>query len=1178
MGLTPHQQAAIDYSRHISLTANAGSGKTFVLSKRYLEIALKENIPLRNIAAITFTDKAAGELYKKISSELDRIITGTEDMELSRKAEKIRRQLVSANISTIHSFCIDILREYPVEAQLDANFTPIDQPASDELIEMAVEEIFKEIINIPVECEKLKSLVRLFSSKQKLSTEIASLIRNRKNVLETAVLYNCSPEETAAFFYNSFLQSANKILFPSLDNFLRNINEINKTVLNENIGNRIALEVAIKLKKLNIISPEAMLRDLNSIKELAFTKQGKIRNQGYLGGESREGLQSIIKETENFIKELQYFCLPDNHAETELELAGTGKNIIGFFLKCLDRYELKKKEEGFLDYEDLLICTKRILENGQVQHSLSEKYKYIMVDEYQDTNEIQYRIFLPILYYLKKNNLFVVGDEKQSIYMFRDAELEVFTRTKNDIINESGESSLLNLPDTFRMAPALCLFTNELFRNLFSGPKEAFNEVGYSEIRCARNEGKGSVEILVTSKEKKSEEADLIARRLVNLTAARNYNWGQIAILCRKRKSFAELETAFIKHNIPFSIFGGKGFYQRQSVYDVYNYFSFLLDTRNDAALAGILRSPFFTLSDASLFEISLRSGNSFWNKLKQAAGNTRLSEITRQLEENILLSRNYDLTFLLRKILNESGYYAVLASGSNGEQELANINKLIRLTGNFFSHGYRTLYDYVNFIKDAIENEEDEAQAAVSEESDSVKIMTIHQAKGLEFPVIVVYKADETSKKAAAKSKEITVDKNFGLLTKVPVKNDYFRSYTAAPVVNLSAFINERKHLAEIKRLFYVAVTRAMDMLIISTVLPDRQKNETFTGLLQKGLDLDFTAREFNISSKLNFLQEVNGKFINTEKTINLNIPVISEIKEIVYASEPVENVQKEMKFDLSVIEDLSEGEIISATKYSVYKECPVKYNLIYEYGFNELYNTSLIKRSEDLPADDEDTDSSENMQQRGKRFANIKGSIIHTILQQEITASELETRGGKIAQKELDILNLSGEEKGLFTRDIIGDVSAYFNTSLYKEIKSYPVFYNEYNVYLRENDYFLYGIIDKLIISGNKGIIVDYKTDDIPESEIPKRSVKYFNQLKFYSYIIKSAFKNLAELELRLIFLKHPELKISLVMDCKEIEKTGADIPVMIQHIRNNKFIKNYSHCSSCYFSINKSNCIIT
>src|SRR3990172_9962726 len=161
--LTPHQASALHYKNHVSLTANAGSGKTFVLSQRYLEIAVTEGIPLRNIAAITFTDKAASELYKKIAGEVEQRLVFFKDDETRKKLERIRRQLVSANISTIHSFCIDILKEYPVEASLDANFQAIDEILSNELVELSVEETIKSAFNSSEDSEDLKYLIRIFA-------------------------------------------------------------------------------------------------------------------------------------------------------------------------------------------------------------------------------------------------------------------------------------------------------------------------------------------------------------------------------------------------------------------------------------------------------------------------------------------------------------------------------------------------------------------------------------------------------------------------------------------------------------------------------------------------------------------------------------------------------------------------------------------------------------------------------------------------------------------------------------------------------------------------------------------------------------------------------------------------------------------------------------------------------
>ena len=203
--LTQHQKAALNYSEHISLTANAGSGKTLVLAKRFVEIAVNEDVLLRNLVAITFTEKAAAELYKRISEEIESGIIRSFDAGLRKKLERLRRQLVSANISTIHSFCIDILKEFPAEAQIDANFTPIDKTLLDELIQISVEEVIRNSLKDPGGIKQLKYLIRIFASKNLFARELQSLIEKRKNILSVAEkIYDKSEEEIASGFFSVF--------------------------------------------------------------------------------------------------------------------------------------------------------------------------------------------------------------------------------------------------------------------------------------------------------------------------------------------------------------------------------------------------------------------------------------------------------------------------------------------------------------------------------------------------------------------------------------------------------------------------------------------------------------------------------------------------------------------------------------------------------------------------------------------------------------------------------------------------------------------------------------------------------------------------------------------------------------------------------------------------------------
>src|SRR3990172_5193373 len=1045
--LTPHQASALHYKNHVSLTANAGSGKTFVLSQRYLEIAVTEGIPLRNIAAITFKDKAASELYKKIAGEVEeqRLIFFHD--EKRKKKEQIIRKLVAANILSIQQFCVDILREFPVEASLDANFQPIDENLSNELIELSVEEVIKSAFEHSEEINELKYLIRNFASRKIFADELFFLIKNRKNVTELVDnVYNKSEKEISEHFYNSFLELAGKIFLKKKDIFLKNLHSINDAVLAKVRWNQTAKSVELLLNKLNNeAGTEILLQALGEIREQICTGKGTIKIRGYAEKDIRQSVAHEIDEVEKFIQETVGINIPFNHKQIETELARLGKTVIKFFNKVAALYEQKKREKGYVDYEDILLYTKEILKNAYVRTSLSDKYKYIMIDEYQDTNEIQYHIFLPILDYLKTGNLFVVGDEKQSIYMFRDAELEVFTETKKNIQIEiqyhiflpildylktgnlfvvgdekqsiymfrdaelevftetkkniqieiqyhiflpildylktgnlfvvgdekqsiymfrdaelevftetkknirdtSGSQFLLNLPDSFRMAPAVCSFTNLLFKNLFSQPNEMYNEVQYSELICARDDDiKGEIEILIGDEDETSpdSEPELVAKRILTLLVEnKDIIWSDIAVLVRKRKSFKDLEEVFSKYRIPFNVVGGTGFYQRQSVYDVYNYFSFLLDKNNDTALVGILRSPFFNLSDAQIFEISRQRDMKYWDKLKSFCElHPELYFIMSSIRENLTLSKSYDPASLLRKIFNETNYLAVLTSKLNGQQELANIDKLMNLTTSFNQQGFRTLYDYVSFLKESIDKTDDESQAAVAEESNSVKMMTIHQAKGLEFKVVFLFNCDETSPISTVRSKNKTVNKEVGLLTKVPLNENYFSDYESAPVVNIHNHIARRKDLAEIKRLFYVAITRTMNYLFITgSYKKDFHYSEnSFLGLLLEGSGINLNSESFKITSDLKLLKRKTEGFETVSEKVNVTIPVIKKIEEYKRSDNALVINKLPENLELEEIRDLPEGEIISATKVSIFHQCPLKYKLTYEYGFSGLMN----------------------------------------------------------------------------------------------------------------------------------------------------------------------------------------------------------------------------------------------
>ncbi len=535
--LTPYQKEALDYSSNILLTANAGSGKTFVLAKRFVEILLNKNTELENIVAITFTDKAAGELNKRIALEIDNRLEYEADEIKRKKLENSRRQLVSANISTIHSFCINILKEFAPEAGIDVSFTPIDQNTSNELIQLSIDEAINDLISDKEKSEELKYLVRFFGSKNLVVTHLTNAVYQRKTINQhLKEIYSNKEEEISRYFQNTF-ENLFEILFNKKIIEAVNCAEIiNNHVLNQSKGNELAGEIAKFINEIRSI--DFLFEKFKTLRKIdlnLFTQKGEVKNRGYLS-KDRDKYESEIKKIENIFSDLRPFIEIEEPDKSSLELAKFGKIFLSVFEYAAQIYSGKKNQKGFLDFEDILLYAQEVIKLDEVREYLKNKFSYIMIDEYQDTNELQYKIFMPVLDNLKHGNLFVVGDEKQSIYMFRDADLRVFNKTKEDIKSSVDGGKLLNLPHSFRMAPQLVLFTNKLFAKLFENHQPIYNEVEYNELICAKAENESAkVEFLLADKEKEIKEAELVAGKIIELITNGDAELKDIGILCRKR-------------------------------------------------------------------------------------------------------------------------------------------------------------------------------------------------------------------------------------------------------------------------------------------------------------------------------------------------------------------------------------------------------------------------------------------------------------------------------------------------------------------------------------------------------------------------------------------------------------------------------------------------------------------
>jgi len=1218
---TPNQENALGLDGHISLTANAGSGKTSVLVERYLKIALDKNVDLSKIVAITYTEKAASDLYSKVSKRIEEKITESHPEE-RQKYILLRRQLYSAKISTIHSFCKDVIKEFAIEAKVDTDFSIADDTLNNELIDISFEEFKREYLspNNPLpEKEKVKFLVRMFGSWGNLREVISQMISERRTVFQLREkLYFKTASEITVFFDKAYCDQIGLIVRPVSDDFISVIERVNSgTLIPPKKGNESVVELVNSslYKFKTIVNSEG--KSLESFKLLCEILDKMLTQKcELLANYKKEFAEGKEFEESDLIKLGKYGKLKDRLKfengcpNLHNVLAETGKFLMEMFECVFSKYDQKKSETSLLDFEDLLLKTEEVIKNENVRDLLKERFTYIMIDEYQDTNEIQYNIFLPLVNYLTENNFFVVGDEKQSIYMFRDAELEVFRATRKAIQKQAGISGIQELEESFRMAPGLALFANIIFSKIMANPMPEFNEVNYSPIVSAKKEDlENKIEILLIDNnsgelaDANCKEIQLIAKRIKLLkeeSALKGLSYKDMAILCRKKNVFSLIEKVFTVENIPYSILGGDGFYQRQTVYDVYNYLSFLVNKDDDVALVGLLRSPFFLLSDADILEISLENINEpdktsagLWTKFNVYSQKRFLhNEIVKTLSENIKCAATLDVPSLIRKITEEGNFLSVISARKNGKAEIDNLEKLIKNAAGFVSSGYRILYDYTEFLRDAIDNQSGEGLVSPGDESDTVKILTIHKAKGLQYKFVFIVNMDTVPDSRGAISKTVKIAKNVGLLTKLPPNNDFSGDYVETPIQKTFEYIRRKKEIAESRRLFYVAVTRAENYLFMSGIQTGKPfKENSFFSFLSEGLQDNFCGNKIELDGVLKRAVLEEGKYEIVEFNEKIEIPII---REIVYEQKDSESESEVptkdiVKVDIEKLIEFPSEEIYSATKISTFLQCPLKYKLTYELGFGKFsYLTAqrIHEKKKDKPDFEFNTKEEQGQQPEGENksvynmLSLFKGSIIHAALEKNVGIQEVDSLIEIILRNETDFTRYNLIPLESLTEKVKNTLEVFYNSETYKELCLYGNFKNEFEISVRDSDYILYGIIDKVVFEGaDKLLIVDYKTDTIfpaDEAAIILRGKGYINQLMFYAYLLSRVTEK-KEIEIRIVFVSYPDIEIKENVKPGELNSFGKQIGECVKSIREKRFMKNPQQCEHCQFALNIGCCII-
>jgi len=843
----------------ILIRAGAGTGKTTALVMKYLsELSLPRDegyATVDRLCAITFTVKAAGEMSdrvrEKLTEKIDELsaeapIEGSsanlaeDDPQWSEKSKLLahlvrqRQTLKSAYISTIHSFCARLLWENPVAAGVDPAFVVMDEAEAKSLMERSIHKVILEKLRASDADVKILVADYGFSSKGRVEGLKGYILKMIPLVRAASMTF--SGLERIHIRVIDALKLKQKDAREKLKNLWPKLLEFGKASLERKFGEALS------------DSPQIFEDGV----ELDPVTAGKFYA---MAGKMRKGVQkrkSAVDGKGGSEEALLAAGLVEDVCGHDMEtaLSGSSRSMTRLIKEILYRYDVEKQRAGALDYDDLEEKTRDLLKNSPRTLDVYKKRFYrALIDEFQDTNALQMEI-VTLLAPPGEGRLFIVGDVKQSIYGFRGADINVFEKVGGQIVKNGGDQFSLN--QSRRSTPALVDFTNRYFETLMQdgedegeGKRLRFSR-DTDSLKPVRADQSGD---LVVSRigtggakegidKSRLIEADDIAEYIKwavlsgevtvgdpQSGASRPVKFGDIAILLRTFTSHEVYESALRRSGTPYQVVKGRGFYDSQEIKDFSNLLGLLDYSADSLAYVSVLRSPLAGLSDSGLLTLCvsdkgdrldparfIRSGEP--PPVFALDEDAQRFETFRDRFKQWKAARDrMTISELIETIISQTGYGAVMTSRFNGEQYLGNIFKLIELARTFEMDGSRGLKDFVVRLKSMLAKEPGEAKADISGgDRDVVKIMTIHQSKGLEFPVVII--ADIASS-IKSRTGRISFHPEGGLgLQHYDLASGKWYS---GPIFRNGADREKFDRGQELIRLLYVAMTRARDRLVFS-------------------------------------------------------------------------------------------------------------------------------------------------------------------------------------------------------------------------------------------------------------------------------------------------------------------------------------------------------------------------
>lgn len=837
----PQQEEAINTRKgNVFVSAAAGSGKTKAMTERFAAAVIDDKIPVDRILTITFTNEAAAQLQDKTKKRL-----------AEAGLVEAGRKLPDAYISTIHSFCSRTLKAYPFAAGIDPNFTVIEDVAAKTLLQEAMDQALDEFSDSGEDHVEFVYQI----GKDRLSDVVLSLYGALRSAgfsdpVDGLPQANALPQDRA-------------VINAAVDELRHEVSGILNTA-DRNAGPKTYVgnfDTADNLLAYLDIQGYDLLPGLGG-------KDGRFK-LSMAAGLSK----TVFGHAKDLLDTIDRMLAED-----------MASRYRGFYAKLLSlfsaAYRQKKSEISALDFEDLQLLAKDLFKrHPEIRQSYRQRFRMIMVDEFQDTNGLQ----RDLIDLITNDNLFTVGDEFQSIYKFRHADVSIFRGLRER--TEMSAGKLVTFPKNFRSRKEVLAFVNEVGRSAkFFGDAHLHLEPARKPDSFKQPEGT-AIELAIVDTtwedvDPAQAEAHFIAGRIKEITGQGIYEPNDIAILIPRRTKLKEIEDALKLRGIPYYTVGGIDYYAADEVAEVRDLLATLVNPYDDISLIGVLRGPCVRLSDDALYMMRRAAGKvdvddaPLWHAVidndisldvsLDATDKEKLERFVDVFDDLRRFAAYSGLSSVIERAISETGYdLCSLMRDHNGALRYANIRKLMRLADVYENVHGPDLAGFVDYLALQKELSSQEGDAVLADENlGAVRIMTVHAAKGLQFPVVFLalskggpmYSSPGSGEMVLFRAAKGHSGSDRGSISSITKPAIAFKVAGIDKPFEAPGYPELKDELKadtndEDKRLLHVAMTRAEERLIVTGICNIDKKdvakseNNTYIEWLMAALGLDHHA-----------------------------------------------------------------------------------------------------------------------------------------------------------------------------------------------------------------------------------------------------------------------------------------------------------------------------------------------